>query len=543
MLSDHGGRNRRSATVVALTTARRAARSAAVWGILFGLLIFDDARGYVSDFSTTESRTEFAEGFKPGALSAVIGPARRLDTIGGWMAWRTFGLLIIVGAIWGLLTATRLLRREEDTGRWEVLLAGQTARRHATVQALAGLATGFLTLWTLTAAFTVGSGLRSTIDIPVSASLFHATAATASAAMFLAVGALTSQLSGTRRQANGLAAAVLAASYLIRMVADSGTGLAWMRWASPLGWVENLRPLTGTQPLALLPVIGLTAAAAGAAILLAGRRDLGTGVLARRGAATPNTRLLGGPVGLTVRLERWVALAWILGLTVLAAIFGVTAATVAESNVGVGSVEKAVGRLGGQATGVTAWIGYEFLYIAALVAFAAANQVAALRGEESDGYLDNLLARHLSRATWLASRLGFAVLFVVATGLATGVGGWIGLATRTSDVSFNDMLQAGVNTAAPGLFVLGIGALLFGLLPRLAAPILYGLVLWTFLIEIIGSSITTNHWILDTAVLTHLGPVPASGLNWTAVGWLAGIGVLAAAGGLAAFKRRDLVAA
>ena len=72
-----------------------------------------------------------------------------------------FGLLIIVGAIWGLLTATRLLRGEEDAGRWELFLAGRTTRRHAAAQAIAGLAAGFVVLWTLTAAFTVVAGSRS----------------------------------------------------------------------------------------------------------------------------------------------------------------------------------------------------------------------------------------------------------------------------------------------------------------------------------------------------------------------------------------------
>lgn len=117
------------------------------------------------------------------------------------------------------------------------------------------------------------------------------------------------------------------------------------------------------------------------------------------------------------------------------------------------------------------------------------------------------------------------------------------MAARRSEVGFSDMLQAGLNTAVPALFVLGLGALLYGLVPRLAVPVLYGLVLWSFLIEIIGSSITSNHWLLDTAVLTHLGPVPAADLNWTAIAALTGMGVIAAAAGLAAFSRRDLVAA
>jgi polyether ionophore transport system permease protein len=544
MLSEVRSSEPWATTAIALTTAKRAARSGALWGALFGALVLNEALTYHTSFPTDDSRAQFARTFgSNSALAAVIGPARRLDTIEGFVAWRMFGLLIIVGAIWGLLTATRLLRAEEDAGRWELLLAGRTTRRHATVQAIAGLAAGFIVLWTVTAGLTVAAGSRSNVGFSASASLFYATAATASAAMFLTIGALTSQLSPTRRQANGLAAATLGASFLIRIVADSGTGLAWMRWASPLGWVENLRPLTGSQPLALVPVILLTATAAGAAVTLAGRRDLGAGLLARPESAKANTRLLDGPAGLAIRLERWVALAWIGGLALLALIFGVVARSAAGANVRAASIEQAVGRLGGDKRGAAAWIGYEFLYIAALVAFAAAGQISAMRNEEADGHIDNLLARAVSRRRWLASRLGFAAALVAAAGLASSVGGWVGVATRHSGIGLGEMLQAGLNVTAPALFVLGVGTLLYGLAPRLAIPILYSLILWSFVIQIIGSSITTNHWLLDTAVLSHLGPVPATSLDWIAIAWLTALGVVATLVGLIAFDRRDLAEA
>ncbi len=43
-------------------------------------------------------------------------------------------------------------------------------------------------------------------------------------------------------------------------------------------------------------------------------------------------------------------------------------------------------------------------------------------------------------------------------------------------------------------------------------------------------------------MLTHFGPVPATDLDWTAMGALIGIGVVAAEVGLATFHRRDLIA-
>ncbi len=535
---------RRARLVVATESARRAARSAAVWGVVLGALVFQQAVSYRSDFPTREARENFARTFGHNtALAAVIGPARRIDTVGGYLAWRMFGLLMIVGAIWGLLMGTRLLRGEEDAGRWELLLAGRTDRRGATIQALGGLAVGCFTFWAAVAAFTIVAGARPHVGFSPRASLFYALAATASVAVFAALGALSSQLGSTRRQANGIAAAAFGAAYLLRFVADSGTGLAWLRWASPLGWVENLAPLTGPRPLAFLPVAATVGVAAAATVICAARRDAGSGLVVRSGRSRSRLRLLDGPGLLALRLERWVALAWIAGLAALAALFGVVAESAAEANVGVKAVEQAVGRLGGRAGGASAWIGYEFLYLAALVGFAAAGQVAAIRSEEAEGHLDHLLARPLGRTRWLAGRLGFTATFMIAVAAAAGIGGWAGLAARSSHIALSSMLEAGLNSAAPALFVLGAGTLLYGLLPRLAAPLLYALVLWSFVVEIVGSSVTANHWLLDTAIFTHIGPVPASQLNWTAIAWLAGSGIAAAGAGIWAFRRRDLVPA
>lgn len=524
-------------------TARRAVRSAVVWGVILGYLVYTEIRQFSIDFPTVELREQFAQSLGSNtALAAIIGPARDLDTVGGYVSWRMFGLLVILGAIWALLVATRLMRGEEDAGRWEVLLAGRTRRRHAAVQAMLGLAAGWLVLWALIAVATVAGGRLPEVGFSVTESLFYATAATASAAMFLAVGALTSQLAATRRQANGLAAAVFGVAYLIRMVADSGTGLDWMRWLSPLGWVENLAPLTDPQPLALIPIVVLVVAASSAAIVLADRRDVGAGAWVRQPSARTSTALLESPGLLVVRLERWVAISWVVGLGLMALVFGVVAEAAAEGNVGVEGIEEVVGRLGGQEGGAKAWIGYEFLFVAAFVGFVAANQISAMWGEEGDGHLDHLLARPVSRARWLAGRVGFGVALLVAVGVATGVGGWVGLVLMDSDIGFMEMLGAGLNVTVPALFVLGVGTLLYGVAPRWAVRAIYALVLWTFLVELVGSSITTNEWLLDTAVLTHIGPVPADTLNWAALGWLVGLGGLAGVIGLLAFNRRDLVA-
>ncbi len=535
--------NRRAATVIALTTAKRATQSGALWGVGFGTYVAVQAAAYGTAYPTLVARERLALSLGRNAgLAALVGPARRIDTVAGFMSWR-LGVLSIIGAIWGLLIATRLMRGEEEAGRWELLLSGQTTRRRAAGQALVGLAAGLVALCALTALLTAAVGSRSSVNFSMSASLFYALAASASAAMFVAIGALAGQLAATRRQANAMAAAVFGASFLIRMVADSGGGLEWLRWASPLGWAEELRPLIGTRPLALLPISGLVVLSVAGAIVVAGRRDLGASVLASRDIAAPRTGLLGGPWGLTIRLGRPVALGWIAGLAVLGLVMGLVAQSASTAISGSKTIEQAIARLGGYHGGAASYLGLAFLIAAALVAFAAAAQISATRSEEADGYLDHLLVRPVARDTWLAGRLAFGAVLVVVASFTAGVAAWIGAATQHSNLALSAMLQAGLNIATPALFILGLGGLIYGLSPRLVSPIVYGLVVWSFVVEIIGSSIKANHWLLDTAVLSHIAPVPAADINWTPITWLVGLGILAAAAGLIAFRRRDLASA
>lgn len=285
--------------VAARFTSRKAIRSGVLWGYVFGLTVASSALGYVSAYPTLVDRMKFAATFGGNAgLDAITGPANDLQSVAGYTEWKSLAFLSVLGGIWGLLIATRLLRGEEDAGRFELVLAGQTTKRRATGQVLAGLGSGLVILFLLTAVISAVIGRQSKVHIGIGSMALFAVAIVSSAAVFLAAGALTSQLAATRRQAAGYAGAALGISYALRMVADSGTGLAWLRWTTPLGWVEELQPLTFPRPLALLPILALTAGLIVTAVHLSGKRDLGESILSDRSSAKARTRLLRGPLGL-----------------------------------------------------------------------------------------------------------------------------------------------------------------------------------------------------------------------------------------------------
>jgi ABC-2 type transport system permease protein len=529
-------------TVVARLTAKKAARSGALWGYFFGVCVASSALTYLSSYKTAAAREKLAANFGANtALAALFGPAHELQTVAGFTAYKVLGFLSVVGAVWGLLAATRLLRGEEDSGRWELVVSGQTTRRGAAAQALLGLGTGLVALFVVTGLVTVLTGQSSKVHFGIGESLFFALSLVCSAAVFLAVGALTSQLAATRREAAAYAGYALGACYALRMVADSGIGLDGLRWATPLGWVELLQPLTAPDWVPLLPLAALVAALSAATARLAGSRDLGTSTFPDRPTAAPRTRLLNGPAGLAARLMRPSIATWAIALAATALIFGRIAKPAGAAISGSSSISTVLSKLGAHGVGARAYLGVAFLIMAIMLGFVAASQVNAARGEEASQRLEHLLVMPLSRWSWLGGRVLEAVTVLVVGGLGVGVFTWLGGASGRAGLPFATIVNAGLNVVPPALFVLGTGIFVVGIWPRATSVAVYTVISWSVLATVIGGFGDNNHWLLDTSLFHQMAAAPASAPNWASSGIMVAIGALAAIIGGLAFQHRDLV--
>ncbi|HLM97245.1 MAG TPA: hypothetical protein VK283_13085 [Acidimicrobiales bacterium] len=527
-------------TVVGWLTASRAVRSGALWGLVFGVSIASSEISYTTIYKTQPERDALAAAYGSNkATSALFGPAPQLQTVAGFTAFKVSMTLMILGAVWGLLLSTKLLRGEEDEGRWDLLASGQTTRRRSATQALLGLGAGLLVLWAFTAAIAVLSGRGSSVSIAAGPSLFFALAMVATACMFLAVGALTSQLAGTRRQAASFAAVFLGLAYAIRMIADAGVGLHALIWVSPLGWVEQLHPLTGPRPAALLPIAAFTLAVAAVAVLLAGSRDVGASILPDGAHARPRLGLLFGPTGLAIRMMRATVIGWGLAIALSAFLYGLIAKS-ASATISGSSVKEVFSRLGATGNGAEAVLGVCFLIEAVLLAFVAAGQVTLARSEESEDRLEHIVAGPVSRSSWLGGRLGVAVIVLVLGGVAAGVFGWLGASSEHAGASFTNLLEAGVNLVPPAIAILGLGVLVLGVRPRLTSAVVYGYLAWSLLLVVVGGIGAVDHWVLDTSVFHQMASAPAVPPRWEANGVMIGLGGAAALLGGLLFGRRDL---
>lgn len=496
--------------------------------------------GYAAAYPDPVDRVTLASsiGSNPG-LTALFGETRALETIAGFTEWRVVLVLALVGAVWAIFAVTRILRGEEDDGRADVVLAGPITRSGATRASLLGIAASVgLMLLVTVVGMTVGAGADLGVD---RAALLGVTVVSTPAVM-VGVGAVTSQVADTRRRAAGMAAAVLGASYLLRVVADSAAGLRWLRWATPLGWLELAHPLTEPTVLPILLSYAMALALGILACLLVRARDTGAGLSAGVAARRARTTGLGSPLGLAARLAQGPALAWALGLALFGMLIGLVARTAAQAMAD-STGGDLLGQLGIEESGTRAYVGVSFVIITLALTTAAAGQVAATRDEEAASRLDTLLVHPVGRRRWLAGRLTVSVGVLVLAASAAVLGTWAAGSAGGLGIGVGDLAAAGVNTIPAAVFVLGAGTLAHGLVPRMAVALTYTLVAASFLLEVVGGAVDLPSWVLNISVLHHVAPAPAVNPDWRSAVGLVLLGVLLASGGAAALSRRDVESA
>jgi ABC-2 type transport system permease protein len=502
---------------------------------LFAIASILNPVSYRHTYSTRAQRQAFADSFAHNkAVVLFYGKAHDLLTVGGYSAWRTAGVLAILAAIFGLLAGVRALRAEEDSGRAELILAGPVSRGTVYAAAIVGIAAGAALLWIAVLVGSVIGGLG------VGGSAYMALAIVSMVPVFAGVGALASQFAPTRRVALELGAAVVVVAFVLRVIADTSASLDWLRWITPLGWAESLRPFTGAQPLVLVLPIAASALALLGAWQLAARRDLGAGLLPSRDSSDPRLALLSSPTAQAFRAGLGSLVVWIGSVGAFALIVGVISKSISSAGISP-QLQREFAKLGeGSIVTPHGYLGFSFSFFVLVVSLFSCAQVAAARHEESEQRLETLLALPVGRIRWLTGRLVLALAGAVAVSLAAGVFAWVGAATQDVAPSPARMLEAGANCLPCAVLFLGIAALAYALAPRAAAGIAYGLVTVAFLWQLVGSLIGAPKWLVEITPFAHVAAVPAQPFRAGAAAVMVAIGVVAAALAVEAFTRRDL---
>lgn len=494
--------------------------------------------GVVATFEdryTTQAELDaFAELEGVPAFEAMLGRLVGLNTLEGGVLSR-WGMFGILAAVWGMFAAVRLLRGAEEAGHLEKLRAGAVTPRGLLSAVVAALLTTHLLL-----ALAIGvTHSAAGMDPATSWALGGAVALLT--ACFAAASVLASQLVSTRRRAVGIVGTALGLSLVLRLIAAASGSPDWVWWTTPLGWLGFLHEVDGAQLTVLGAYTLLLVVLLAAAFLLA-RRDLHAGWI---GSSDDTPRRAVRPVRGQASLARRLTVAssrtWAVVLGLLALAFGMLARDFSEAVADMPTMVELADAVGWVAIDTPEGIvAYTFTIIALLLAVFAVGQAVAIREEEASWRIEHLMVRPLSRITWLTTRIVHSLAAVVLLALVAGVGAWAGTALVGTPVSLIDALAAGLNTVSVAWLAFGLAIALVGVVPRLTAPLSYGLVLGFYLIDFVGGMLELPEAVLELSPFAHLASVPVVDVNLAATGVSLAVAAVGIVVGLVAFRRRDL---
>nr|GLK41614.1 exporter of polyketide antibiotics [Rhodococcus wratislaviensis] len=454
--------------------------------------------------------------------------------------------LSLAAGLMTTLLVVRHTRQNEETGRAELVEAAVVGRKALLTAALVVAVGANLALGLLNVVVLVAAGL------PLDGSVALGAAVAGAGIAFAAIAAVTAQVTDSARTANGLAGAALGVAFLLRAVGDmtgtvtdNGTRVVsgWPTWVSPIGWAEQVRPYDDNAwwVLALPAVFALAVGSVGFA--LTEHRDIGSGLVPTRPGPARASRSLRTAVGSAWRMQRTILFWWAFGIVVLAVVYGAIADQI-DDFLGEGEqVADMMEQLGGGTTNmVDAYFAAIFGMMAIAVAGYAVQALLRMRGEESAGRLEPVLATAVSRLRWMLAHIGLVTVGIVVLQALTGAATGLAYGLVTDDVPGKVVNLTGaalVFVPAVGV-VAALAVLAFGGVPAWAAGLSWGALAGCLIFGFLGSLLGLPQAVRDLSPFTHVPPVPAAEVTATPLVWLAVIALVVGAVGVVLFRRRDL---
>ncbi|MEV0830342.1 ABC transporter permease [Nonomuraea rubra] len=460
-------------------------------------------------------------------LRLFTGPAFGTEdlTVQRYLIAVYFVEFLLGAALMNILLIARHTRAEEQSGRAELIRAAVVGRHASLTAALLLAVITNAVLAALLTATAISAGL------PAGSALLFAAATAATGLVFAAVTAVSAQLTEHSRAAAGIAGGVLGVVWVIRAVgAVQDTTGGWLTWLSPMGWSQLTRVLADERWWPLGLSIVLAAGLVTAAYALAGRRDLGAGIVASRPGPASASDWLRSPATLALRLQRSSILWWGASLLAGGLVFGGLAGVMRE-----GIATEFLD------TGPDALSGYLSLMavgIAFVVGIFTILAAARMRTEEICGRVSPLLTTPTSRWAWLGSSLlviaTAAVTLLALAGLAMGISAALAL----GDGGYVGEITAAVLARAPEiLLLLALTTTLFGFAPK-AMTAAWAVLAYGGFIRFWATDLPP--WLKALSLFDHIPRMPIERFALTPVVTLivlaAGVTLL----GLYGFRRRDL---
>jgi len=526
------------------------------WGVLgFSILSFVSSYIQATGFyqlagHTPAQRAAFAKtmGQLASQLTLILPPPTSLDTVGGYVQWRSFGGLAILFAVWALASGSGAARGDEERGLVEAVLAtGTTRSRWLASRVIGFAAASFVAAFASGLGLVVGAagggesvGFRSVLEISV-----------ALAALGLSCYALTILIAqfASARAATAAAGIVLVILFLGNTLSRTFTWLTSWRWLSPFHYYELNQPLApggAFDVRATITMLAIAAVGAAVAALVFESRDLGGPFLSLPSRPRPvsyepsRTPVWRIPVvrGL---YDRRVGLAmWAAGLAAVGAVFVALTKTVIQPLLSIPTLTHFFGGFGGGQL-YASFLGYFWLTFAELLfAGFAITQVARWASEDTEGKLELILSTPQSRAAVVVERAVALTVGAVLIAAVSGVAVALAAHYQAMNVSGERLAEGTLLLVPFALVFAAAGSVLAAWNPRAAVGLLGGLAFASYLVNELGPLFNWPVWLQDLSAFKLFGTPLSTGVDRSGLLIMIAIILVGFAGSILLMERRDV---
>jgi ABC-2 type transport system permease protein len=469
------------------------------------------------------------------AVRMMQGDPGAVDTAGGFAVWDGGWMLMLIVGSWAMLTITRLTRGEEDSGRVELTLSRPMTTRQA-------LTTHFTTMGV------AALGIAASVAVPflvlgepVVGSLLWGAGLGGFAAVATALGACVAQVVEPRRRVIQVGLGLVAAAYVLRVVANSAAHRTWLLTVTPFGWVDELHAFSDNRGLWLTAPALAVLVLGGTAVVLCGRRDTGAALLHASAGGRSRLHQLGSATAFGWRLTFGALVAWTVTLAVVTLVFGLMTDALVDFINEDESYRRMLESMGmDMSDPVIGFLSYTAAFLALPFGAFTGWRLGAMRQEEAEGRLDNLLVRGVVRWRWLTVTTVHALLAASVMVVATGIALWVGAALVDAPVTASEVVEPMAGTLPVVVLFTGVAVLVFGVAPRLTTAVPVTLAVLSYLLETFGTLLSWPHAVVALSPFHHLARLPGSPMSLTSIAVMTATGLVAAAVGVVAFARRDV---
>lgn len=514
-----------------------------IWILVLVGLMIGVAFKFTDIFGTQHEIAAIKDTLKSPAMVALLGAFKFTNNPSTAQIFSTemVVFMTITQIIMNIMLGVHATRGEEDEGITELI-------RSRAVGQLAPLSAAALELVIVNALvailYGIGLGFSDMHGITTEGNWAVAIGLAAVSLAFGLLALLTAQLTDHSASATGLTYALFGLAYIVRMMTDVQN--PDYTWWSPLGWVEKISPYHHPNwlPVVLALLLALILFILAAIINL--QRDLNAGAIATRPGRRIASAFLRGPVSLLWRREHNVIIGWIIGLAILAMTYGSIYNSVGDMLKTNPTMQQVFGSNVLHEANHAMLVSFTstlVILMAALAAIPGIQLVYKLYSDETNGWLESLYARPLSRTRLFFGYVGTGLLSsIVAFGVAISTLILVGNATLShpkDGLTTFELWQSIWGQLPAVLVFIGIATAIIGWWPRIRALnwLYLGL---GFITLYMGGMLKLPKWAQHLSPLGWMNKVPSHDVEWANFSWMLVLSLVLILIGWWGYRRRDL---